>query len=199
MFSNNDFAAIATLDLNSIKAKLMRPDDGNGWTLEQANAVEFEYRRFLRLMKMFPHEHTAPRVDVDRFWHCHILHTKKYAADCEAVFGYFLHHFPHTGSRGKEDEIALARMGERMRALYEGAFGDSYVRPLADDGAGSHSAYCTRVDAQPAYCTRAEVQPAYCTRIDAQAAGGSNSTDDRAPAAAVIGRVRTDRPAHARV
>lgn len=199
MFSNDDFAAIAALDLDSIKVKLMRPDDGDGWTLEQANAVEFEYRRFLYLMKMFPHEHTAPRVDVDRFWHCHILHTKKYSADCEAVFGYFLHHFPQTGSRGKEDEAALARMGERMRVLYEEAFGEHYIRPVTDNGAGSNSAYRTRVDAEPAYCTRADVQPAYCTRIDAQAAGASNSADEHAPVATLIGRVRTDRPAHARV
>lgn len=214
MFSNTDFAAIAALDLESIKAKLMQPDDGNAWTREQVDAVEFEYRRFLRLMKIFPHEHTAPRVDVDRFWHCHILHTKKYAADCETVFGYFLHHFPHTDSRGKDDEAQLARMGERTRVLYEQTFGDSNDRPVAGRGAGPNSAYCTRVDANPAYCTRADVQPAYCTRAEAQAAyctraearpayctridgQVARSADERAPAAAMIGLVPADRPAHA--
>jgi hypothetical protein len=89
-----DMHAIAALDLEPIKVKLMHEESGEGWTLERANAVEFEYRRFLYLMKKFPNEQTAPLVDVDTFWHYHILDTMKYAADCEAVFGYFLHHFP---------------------------------------------------------------------------------------------------------
>ena len=71
--------------------------------------MELEYRRFLTLMKKYPHEQTSPLVDVDMFWHYHILDTMKYAADCEAVFGYFLHHFPYVGMRGEEDEGAFCR------------------------------------------------------------------------------------------
>jgi hypothetical protein len=48
---------------------------GEGWSLERTNAVEREYRGFLLLMKMFPDEQTAPLVDVDTFWHYHILDT----------------------------------------------------------------------------------------------------------------------------
>jgi hypothetical protein len=128
MISNTAFSTIAELDLDPIKVKLMHEESGEGWSLEQVNAVEFEYRRFLYLMKMFPNEQTAPQFDVDVFWHYHILDTMKYAADCDKVFGYFLHHFPYIGLRGEADEEAHHRVGERMRVLYEETFGDAYVR-----------------------------------------------------------------------
>jgi hypothetical protein len=123
MISAESFQAIADLDLEPIKVKLMHAESGEGWTLHMANAVEFEYRRFLYLMKTFPHEQTAPLFDVDIFWHYHILDTMKYAADCDAVFGYFLHHFPYIGLRGEDDEAAHHRVGERMKELYQATFG----------------------------------------------------------------------------
>jgi len=128
MISADSFKVIADLDLEPIKVKLMHVASGEGWSLQRANAVEFEYRRFLYLMKSFPQEETAPLVDVDTFWHYHILDTLKYAVDCEQVFGYFLHHFPYIGLRGEDDEAAHERVGERMKELYEATFGESYLR-----------------------------------------------------------------------
>jgi len=143
--------AIAALDLEPIKVKLMHNKSGEGWTLERANAVELEYRRFLTLMKKFPDEQTSPLVDVDTFWHYHILDTMKYAADCQAVFGYFLHHFPYIGMRGEEDAATLERIGNRMKELYEEEFGIAYGSVATNLGA----AYCgsTTIQAGPyAYC-----------------------------------------------
>lgn len=131
MNSNAELNMIAELDLDPIKVKLMHKESGEGWTLAQASAVEFEYRRFLSLMKLFPHEQVAPLFDVDIFWHYHILDTMKYAADCENIFGYFLHHFPYTGLRGEDDEAAHQRVGARMQELYEATFGETYVRQQA--------------------------------------------------------------------
>lgn len=123
MNTNHQFDAIAALDLDPIKVKLMHQASGEGWSLEHANAVEREYRRYLTLMKKYPNEEAAPLIDVDTFWHYHILDTMKYAADCEAVFGFFLHHFPYVGLRGADDEAAHQRMGQRMKQLYEETFG----------------------------------------------------------------------------
>ena len=117
---------IDALDLEPIKVKLMHRESGEGWSLERANAVEFEYRRFLFLMKRYPDEQTAPLAEVDTFWHYHILDTMKYAADCQAVFGYFLHHFPYIGLRGEADLAAHARVGQRMGHLYQATFGEAY-------------------------------------------------------------------------
>jgi hypothetical protein len=124
------FDTIAALDLDPIKVKLMHKESGEGWSAEKATAVEAEYRRFLLLMKKYPDEQTAPQVDVDTFWHYHILDTMKYAVDCEAVFGYFLHHFPYIGLRGEDDEQAHAAAGARMQALYEQEFGQPYAQQM---------------------------------------------------------------------
>ena len=61
------FDAIDELDLDPIKVKLMHEESGEGWSLERANAVEKQYRRFLVLMKKYPEEQAAPLMDVDTF------------------------------------------------------------------------------------------------------------------------------------
>jgi hypothetical protein len=136
MKANASFTAVMELDLEPIKAKLMHAASGEGWSREKADAVEQEYRRFLCLMKMYPHEQTAPLVDVDTFWHYHILDTMKYAQDCERAFGYFLHHYPYVGMRGGDDAQVRIDSGERMRTLYEATFGEAYPAMQAD------SAFC---------------------------------------------------------
>jgi hypothetical protein len=131
MKANISLTAVMELDLEPIKAKLMHAASGEGWSRDKADAVEKEYRRFLCLMKMYPHEDTAPLVDVD-FWHYHILDTMKYARDCERVFGYFLHHYPYVGMRGGDDAQFRLDSGERMRTLYETTFGEAYPAMRAD-------------------------------------------------------------------
>ena len=189
MISNNDFALIAALDLESIKMKLMHKESGEGWSAERTNTTETEYRRFLYLMKAFPHVETAPLVDVDTFWHYHILDTMKYARDCEQTFGRFLHHHPYLGLEGEDGIEMQQQAGERMRTLYESTFGLSYVRPLRSDSAleaadvqtacipamsqATNSAWCMgttvkAADVQTAWCMgttnlkAADVQTAWC-------------------------------------
>lgn len=175
MDTNDSFKAIADLNLDAIKVKLMHRESGEGWSLEKANAVEFEYRRFLILMKQFPQEETAPLMDVDTFWHYHILDTLKYAADCEQVFGYFLHHFPYIGLRGEDDAAAHVRVGERMKELYEQTFGEAYIRAeTAYSGRAVQAAYSGRA-VQAAYSGRA-VQAAYSGRAVQDAASSDTAT-----------------------
>ena len=154
-------AAINTLDLGPIKAKLMHRASGEGWSATHADAVEVEYRRFLTLMKLYPNEATAPLVDVDTFWHYHILDTAKYAADCASAFGYFLHHYPYLGLDGAEDEAQRDTAGARMQELYAATFG------AALDTAAAPAAWCGRVDqpaqAATAWCGATAVQPAQAT------------------------------------
>ncbi|SDC76155.1 hypothetical protein SAMN05428966_102280 [Massilia sp. PDC64] len=143
MNTNDLFKAVMQLDLEPIKMKLMHAASGEGWSLEKANAVEKEYRRFLCLMKMYPDEDTAPLVDVDTFWHYHILDTMKYAADCEQAFGYFLHHYPYVGMGGEDDEQFRLDSGDRMRELYEATFGETYPgAAAATERTQADTAFC---------------------------------------------------------
>ncbi|MDC8757380.1 glycine-rich domain-containing protein [Janthinobacterium fluminis] len=214
MTSNNNFKAITELDLDAIKVKLMHKESGEGWSLEKANAMEFEYRRFLILMKQYPTEQTAPLFDVDIFWHYHILDTLKYAVDCEAIFGYFLHHFPYVGLRGEADEEVHQRHGDRMKELYEATFGEAYIRDTAEDKAAfstrvaldgaPQTAFSTRVaaDAKPltAFSTRvaadAKPQTAFSTRVAAdakpQTAFSTRVAADAKPQTAFSTRVAAD-------
>jgi len=186
MISKTSFAAIGAIDFSAIKAKLMHKA-GKGWTQDRVNAVECEYRRFLFLMKMFPNEPTAPLVDVDTFWHYHILDTMKYAQDCQQIFGYFLHHFPYVGMRGAEDEAALKRMGERMRAIYEATFEETYPGSDPSRQLQSGTAFTTRIPVRPAYCGAAvTAEPAYCGATAAPAYCGAAAASTPAYCGAAI-------------
>ncbi|GAB3429143.1 glycine-rich domain-containing protein-like [Massilia solisilvae] len=192
--SRDEFAVIASLDFEQIKMRLTTSKAGKGWTRARADAAEREYRRFLYLMKKYPNELTAPSLEVDRFWHQHILDTAKYARDCQAVFGYFLHHNPYLGLGLKGDDNAMRlSAGQRMRELYEAVFGEPVPEGGTAYGAQGHgsrtaspkrTAFCT-VSAEPAYCTvtselaysastnlafRLAAEPAFCTVTEASPA-----------------------------
>ena len=146
---------IATLNFDAIKTKLMHQESGEGWSAAHVNAVEIEYRRFLTLMKLHPNDANAPLVDVDTFWHYHILDTAKYAADCAAAFGYFLHHYPYLGMQDADSEADRAAAGARTGELYAATFGAAPTAPAdaAWCGAAAPSAalaWCGVTTAKPA-------------------------------------------------
>jgi uncharacterized protein DUF1399 len=119
-------AAIQTLNLESVKTRLMDPKLGEGWTRDYADSIEQAYKTFLCMATK--HQEQAENImlskDVDEFWHTHILQTMKYADDCEAVFGTFLHHAPHIGELTEADHATRAALTEKTRKLYESEFGD---------------------------------------------------------------------------
>lgn len=114
---------IDTLDLSMIKLKLRDIEEGPGWSVEKCEAVEVGYKRFLALKRFYPDREIVPNKDVDVFWHQHILDTEKYARDCEALFGAFLHHYPYFGMQGEEDYANLCAAFSETQALYESHFG----------------------------------------------------------------------------
>jgi hypothetical protein len=133
------------------------------------------------LAKAFPNEQLAPLVDVDTFWHYHILDTKKYAADCQLVFGYFLHHYPYLGMGDEADQQALIQSGDRVHALYEATFGEKYglavqasrdAQKTAGASAASYEALASfGVTTEPAFCG-VSTAPAFCGVSTARASCG---------------------------
>lgn len=121
---------INELDLEPIIVKIMDKVEGKGWSLEYAQLIEAEYRKFLLLILKYPDEAIVPPQQVDEFWHYHILDTMKYAQDCEEIFGYFVHHFPYFGMRGEEDAKNLKDAWSKTCSLYVENFGepDSYIK-----------------------------------------------------------------------
>lgn len=178
-------AAIRALDLDPIKLKLMDPEEGQGWTREYVDRMETAYKRFLTLLVKYPEDSIAPTKDVDKFWHGHILDTQKYAADCEHVFGYFLHHFPYFGMRGEQDAADLKAAAERMEELHQREFGEPQAASAAWCAAAKpawcaaavKAAWCAA--AKPAWCAAAKKAAAWCAAAKpAWCAAGSPRTLD---------------------
>ena len=84
------------LDLKEVKKKLSSRK-GFWWNLmNDLDKIEREYRQFLYLIAANPGQMVVPwSQQLDDLWHEHILDTKKYAEDCQNLFGQFIHHNPH--------------------------------------------------------------------------------------------------------
>lgn len=115
-------AAVSRINLSPINAKLQY-ENPTFWSDEAIVAAEANYRRFLALHLMHPLATLVPNKILDEYWHQHILDTRKYDADCESVFGFFLHHDPYFGIEGEEDRQLNLEAFAITQQLWEEAFG----------------------------------------------------------------------------
>lgn len=115
------------IDLSMVKLKLQDNDEGLGWTEEQCESAEIEYKRFLHLCKVHG-PGIVPNKIMDQMWHYHILDTRAYHADCNNVFGHYMHHFPYFGMRGEKDAKNLENTFYDTKEKYQEAFGECMSR-----------------------------------------------------------------------
>ena len=180
MLDNDAYKAIADLDMDPIKMKLMHKSFGEGWSKARADAIDIEYRRFLYLQYANPTAVSSPTQDVDTFWHYHILDTMKYAADCDKAFGYFMHHYPYLGLLDNDEPGLDTAAANRTQELYEATFGEPYIRAEAyaepgvgdgePDGQLSGNARCQPCTAARPAVKAARCQPCTATRPAVNAA-----------------------------
>jgi hypothetical protein len=121
---------IQDIDFGPLKVKLAEPRDegGQAWSRAKADFVEEQYKRWLFLRRKWENEALPPSLELDEFWHAHILDTQAYHRDCSYIFGGYFHHFPYFGMRGPSDAQALSDgfAGMHRRFLEE------YGEPLYD-------------------------------------------------------------------
>ena len=118
---------IANIDLEMVKMKLQDSDEGLGWTDEQCDEAEIEYKRFLHLNKKFPDLSIVPHTIMDLMWHQHILDTRAYHKDCITFFGDYFHHFPYFGIRSESDRQELNAAFEETQKIYVSEFGEEMI------------------------------------------------------------------------
>lgn len=94
-------------------------------TDEQAEVLELWYRRHLWLCYKYPGNGNVPVSAVDEVWHCHILFTRAYTADCSRIFGRYLHHNPHVGAE-KNSPSHTANF-ERTAHRFKEEFGEDML------------------------------------------------------------------------
>ena len=145
---NEALRRLERIDFQGVRLKLADPIEGLGWPEDTIDEAESRYRQFLALTHAYPDRTIVPTTFVDVFWHQHILDTRAYAADTVAVFGFFLHHFPYLGMRGKADQEQLARSFEDSNELWALHFGGATA--LAGVGSscsgGSNCSRCSSAD-----------------------------------------------------
>lgn len=124
---------IAEMNLEMIKMKMALADEGEGWTKEQCDDAEVEYKRFLHLNKKFKKAAIVPTDVIDTMWHYHILDTRAYHSDSEKIFGGYFHHFPYFGIRGEEDKNNLISAFEKTKELYATEFNEIMLRGVHTD------------------------------------------------------------------
>lgn len=124
--------SIANLDLQYLGRKLLdndaseaeRRDGERLWDEARVERALYEYRQFLALMLWHPEAFIVPSEDIDEVWHAHVLHTARYEADCEAIFGRFQHHAPAGGEESGEEQDELLQGRDETLQLFAGAFGE---------------------------------------------------------------------------
>lgn len=87
------------------------------WDLERFSTALAEYQRFLTLCKVNPEAKVMAPADVDELWHVHMLDSVHYTADCQRMFGGYLHHDPCIG---EPDPFNT----EETLGLYQTQFGE---------------------------------------------------------------------------
>lgn len=115
---------IRCLDLEAISFTACRLE---GWSLAKVERIEMEYRAYLQVVRYFGGDgDVAPSLDVDKYWHHHILDTTKYMNDCQVIFGGYLHHYPYSGVFGPDDKkeqsdrVSKTRKQMKMLCVVEG-------------------------------------------------------------------------------
>lgn len=117
-------------------------------THDKRRAARDSHRKFLALHLLHPEDDIVPCKFVDEMWHRHILDTAAYRADCDAVFGQFLDHFPYFGMRGADDALALQDAYADTLDRYRRAFGE----PPEDTWVSRDAASCRRTNCKPQKC-----------------------------------------------
>ena len=118
---------IAELDFELMKLKLQDEEEGLGWTEDQVDSAEIEYKRYLNLCMVYG-KGMVPNKIMDQTWHYHILDTIAYHEHCEKLFGGYMHHYPYFGMRGEQDAQDLKDSFEKTKDLYLELFNEKMAR-----------------------------------------------------------------------
>ncbi|MBC2690263.1 MULTISPECIES: hypothetical protein [Pseudomonas] len=131
-------ALTATWDFKLAIEKVLEIKNGE-WTRDRAEKAVQNYTRYMAVTKALGGLQMVPNGDIDEIWHMHILDTRAYMADCNALFGEYLHHYPYFGMLGEENRQQWLQVQKVSTNLWVQLFGE----PLY--GADSAAQKCPQV------------------------------------------------------
>ncbi|MGS0536415.1 glycine-rich domain-containing protein [Pseudoalteromonas sp. SaAl2] len=95
------------------------------WSLERAEKAILDYQRYMAVTKALGGIQLVPNADIDEIWHMHILDTRAYMQDCNALFGEFLHHYPYFGMLSEENQQQWVDVQAQSEELWHNLFNES--------------------------------------------------------------------------
>jgi hypothetical protein len=136
-------ARATALSLDGVRSRVAK--ENPDWTTTRVDAAVAEYRKWLVLIALNKFGKLGMcSTDVDEVWHAHILFTRKYAADCEALCGSFIHHQPNSEEE-KRDETSAKNTLSALQQI----FGDVHPVWLSSANAGRLEPHCCHIDCEP--------------------------------------------------
>jgi hypothetical protein len=125
-FDTSFESRLAKIDLSAVMARVQHET-----ALSDADKARAEmlYRQFLTLKARYPHLYMVPPQLADEVWHTHIMFTRQYFADCESLFGEYLHHTPTDDSVTSEQNYTTVTV-----PAYLAEFGADIRSPVANFG-----------------------------------------------------------------
>ena len=115
---------IEQMDLSNIMMKMVREE---AWLQRDVEQAIHMYRHFLYLSKKYQGQYAiVPTRDIDCVWHYHILDTRQYCIDSNAIFGDYHHHYPYFGIDQQSDIHDLNRAFLQTEQLYQKEFAEPY-------------------------------------------------------------------------
>ena len=119
-------ANLPTFDLSVVMKRVAKehPD----WSYERLEDAERVYREFCSQMKAANGGHLhVTNDDMDEVWHWHVLHTRRYMADCVAYYGGYVHHTPAGDAEMRANGGACSGSGGDYKS-----FGPGYIEMRPD-------------------------------------------------------------------
>ena len=152
----NDFS------LDEVRSRVAK--ENPNWSRKRIDTAVAEYRKWLALIvlnkKKFGKLGMCSK-DVDEVWHAHILFTRKYAADCKALCGRFIHHQPTP-----EDKKGDTTTSKNTLAALQSIFGSVHPVWLSSVKGGrleGNCDDCASISCQPHDCGGGTCGPANCS------------------------------------
>jgi len=124
---------IAQVDFSEVVRLLTEIPGGFRYPILQVRDALCLYKRLLTVNGLHWGCRAVPSPSIDVIWHAHLQLTEKYDADCQHMFGAFLHHDPLFGTRDQPDREKYARAKEWTKAAmlhYFGLSGEDYTARL---------------------------------------------------------------------
>ena len=113
------------MDLSCV---LNRMIDKEGWLKGDAEKALEMYKNFLLISRKYGSKDIffIPTIDIDEIWHNHILCTKTYTKDMNAIFGRYFHHVPDEEAEHLELKYDSANSFQKTAEFYKKEFGTDY-------------------------------------------------------------------------